>query len=363
MKATQLGIIGCGVIAHYHARALQGLRNVELAAVADLRPEAARRLAKEFSVPRIYTHPDALLADDKLDGVILALPANVRTELALEAFRAGLDVLTEKPAAMNTGEIRQLIDGRGHCVAACCSSRYHFTGTARRAKEFIRSGRLGKLRHLRCRNLSPAGPPPTAPKPAWRTSRQLNGGGVLVNLGSYDLDFLLGILGWSLRPRSVLASTFSVPPQFETYLDPDSDAETHVTALLAFEGGVTMSYERAEYYPGQAESTYEITGSEGTLRLSMLPGPGPLLTFEDEVLWSGPETWDPIHFGPVLDFVDSVRNRTPPQTGLEEALVLTQITDAIYASAERGEAVELLRNVPGKELAASRARPMAVAVR
>ncbi|MDQ3812540.1 MAG: Gfo/Idh/MocA family oxidoreductase [Armatimonadota bacterium] len=346
----QIGIIGCGVIAQHHARALREWPEGKLVAVADLRAEAARKMADEFGVAKVYTDPQALLADADVEAVILALPTHVRTQLGLDAFRAGKHVLIEKPVAMNAGEVQALIAARGDLVAGCCSSRHRFTETARRATDFIASGALGELRHLRCRAVGPAGPPPTTAPPVWRLSRALNGGGILVNWGCYDLDFLLGVTGWSLVPRRVLGNTYGPPPQFAARLPAGSDAETHALGFITFEGGVTLSYERAELYPGPADTAWEITGTEGTLRLAMVPREGRLLIFErapaeggteETVLWSGPEDWGAIHNGPARDFAAAIRENRSPLTTLEQALIVAKISDAIYASAESGEVVEI----------------------
>ncbi len=350
MQPTRIGIIGCGVIARYHARALAACDGAVLHAVADVREESARKLAAEFSVTQVYGDPHRLLADPEIDAVILAFYTQGRTEMGLAAFRAGKHVLTEKPAALNAAEIRQLISARGRLVGACCSSRHRFTRTAALATEFIAAGKLGQLRTLRCRALNPAGPPPAAPPPAWRMSRALNGGGIFMNWGCYDLDFLLGVTGWSLKPRYVHAVTYGVPAQFAARLPSGSDAEAHVLATIGFADHVILAYERGECYPGPQEAVWEVTGSAGTLTMKMTPQDGPSLVFQEApaagglketVLWSEPENWDAINGGPTQDFVGAIRTGRPPRTTFEQALIFQQIADAVYESAASGRAVEI----------------------
>lgn len=353
MKPIRIGMIGCGAIAQWHARALAGRSDACLLAVADLREDAARQTAAEFQVERVYFDPHALLADNDVDAVILALPACVRTDLGIAAFRAGKHVLTEKPVAMNAQEVRSLIAARGNRVGACCSARPRFTEIARRATQFIASGNLGELRHLRCRSLETAGPRPHTPPPLWRMSRKLNGGGILMNWGCYDLDFLLGICGWSLVPRRVLGSVHAVPPQFADRLPPGSDAESHAIGFVRFHSGVTLSYERAELYSGPSESVWEITGSEGSLKLDMMAESGSSLIHwhsnpsgdrQETVLWSGATNWEEIHKMPARDFVAAIHESRPPCTTLEQAIVVAKITEAIYRSASEGKAVDVPEN-------------------
>ena len=166
-----------------------------------MRGAVARDTAQKFNVPATYASAAALLNDPHVAAVVLALPTAGRTELALRALAAGKHVLIEKPVAMNAGEVRQLLAARGQRTVACCQSRLRHTPSAQAATAFIASGALGELRLVRCRANKPAGAAPPAPPPACRLNKALNGGGILVNWGCYDLDYLLGLTGWQLQPR------------------------------------------------------------------------------------------------------------------------------------------------------------------
>lgn len=352
-RKVRLGVIGCGVIAQHHLDAATKLPHAEVTMVADLREEAARKTAEKFGVKRWVSRASALLADPEVDGVLLALPARARTALALEAFQNGKHVLTEKPVAMNADEVRRMMRARGDLVAACCSSRYRFTQPARAAENFFRTGALGRLRAITARNLVAASPLSGKTPPAWRLKKAENGGGILMNWGCYDLDYLLGIAGWSLVPTSALARTWTVAPRLaEGRVAPGSDAETHVTALVLCEQGVVLDYERAEMCAGAAQSRWWITGENGTLRLQMTPKEKLEIVFDEAeaasgvrptVVWSGEMDAPSVHGGPVTDFVNAILTGAPPRTTLEQALVIQQITDAIYRSAECGEMAPISR--------------------
>jgi len=338
------------VIAQHHARALQEYSGAHLVAVADLRQEAAQRMGEEFGVTKVYNNPQQLLNDDAVEGVVLALPAHARTELALAAFAAGKHALTEKPVAMNSAEVRTMLAAQGDLTGACCSSRYRFTETARAATEFLSSGKLGELRHIHCRIVGPAGAPPKNPPPNWRLSRALNGGGILVNWGCYDLDFLLGVLGWSLTPRRASGQVYSVPPQLASRASENSDAETHAIGLIHCDNEVTFFYERAEMYPGPPESSWDIVGTNGTLKLRMTGGAETPAVFyrapeeggvQEEIICADSGDRTLIHYGPVRNCAAAIRGHEAPRTSLQQALVVAQITDGIYQSAYSGAPVEI----------------------
>ena len=349
-KPVGLGVVGCGVIGRIHLRAAMESPLIDVVAVADLREQAAREVAEQFGVETIYTDVDSFLADPRVEGVVLAFPARARTEVALRAFGKGKHVLTEKPVAMNAAEVRRMIDAKGDLVAGCCSSRYRFLESAEAATDFIASGALGELRVVRCCAIKQAGKPPEAMPPAWRLIRSLNGGGILANWGCYDLDYLLGICGWTLKPELVLAQTWRVPPQFESHVAPGSDAETHLTALIRCEGGAVITLERGEYVAAADDEAWQIIGDRGALRLQMKAIQGNVVIHDDttteqgvitKTLWEGDETRVTVHAGLVRDFAEAIRGHRQPKTSLERALVVQRITDAVYASAERGAAVEM----------------------
>ena len=350
MERVRVGVVGCGIIGNVHMANVSACDLTELAAVADLREELAEKAADEFKAEAAYTSAEELIGDDRVEAVVLALPTGVRFDPARKALAAGKHILLEKPPAMNAAQIEELIALRGDRVAACCSARYRFTPAAKKATEFLATGALGRLRVVHCRATTPAGPPPTAAPPPWRVSRALNGGGILMNWGVYDLDYLLGLAGWTLRPLVVLARTWPVGSDFTEYLAPGSDAETHVTATILCEDNVALTLERGEFVPAAATGAWQFTGEKGALRLDMIPGEHQRIVHDyvvpgegvkSKVVFEGGSDTDAVRRGVDEDFARAILRGGRPGTTLENALQLQQIFDGVYRSAETGEAVAL----------------------
>jgi predicted dehydrogenase len=147
----------------------------------------------------------------------------------------------------------------------------------------------------------------------------------------------------------VLAQTWPVSPPYEGYVAPGSDAETHVAALILCDGGVAITYERAEFSPTVADTAWQFTGDAGALRLRMTPGAGQAVVADtataegvaSRTLWSGDESYTRTRVGVLEDFAGAVREGRRPKTGLEQALLVQEIADAVYASAAEGRAVSL----------------------
>ena len=350
MEPVKVGVIGCGVIGSRHLSIASEASDIELVAAADMIAENRAAAAKRFNPPKIYNNDIELLNDDEIEAVVLAFPTQYRTEVALRAFEKGKHVLIEKPIAMNTTEVEQLIAARGDLTSGCCSSRNRFSAAARLATQLITTGGLGELRSIYCRAIRGAGKAPDSPRPAWRLTKALNGGGILVNWGCYDLDYLLGLTGWQLKPQTVFAQTWTVPPVFQSHIAPGSDAETHYTALIRCEGGIVLSVERGEFMTMDTHQGWEVIGTEGSLKLTMGDQKPESVTYNRTTtaggvastslseLGAAPESQ---HTTPLSDFAASIRESRQPLTSLENALVVQQITDAIYASAETRDAVEI----------------------
>ena len=267
MEPVKLGVIGCGVIGSRHLSIATQSDHIELVAAADLVESYRESATERFNPPKVYSNDIDLLDDENVEAVVLAFPTQFRTEVALRAFERGKHVLIEKPIAMNVGEVNQLIEARADLVSGCCSSRNRFNKAARLATQLITSGGLGELRTVHCRALRGCGKEPDSPRPAWRLKKALNGGGILVNWGCYDIDFLLGITGWELKPKTVFAQTWTVPPVFDSHIVEGSDAETHYNALVRCEDGITITLERSEFMAAQSSANWEIIGSEGGIKV------------------------------------------------------------------------------------------------
>ena len=349
MKSVAIGLIGCGAIGWEHLQNAVVSKRVNVVALADLRPEQVQKYSKEFHVETTYPNDIELLADPKVEAVILAVPTGVRAEIALRAFAAGKHVLIEKPVAMNAAELEQMIAARGNLVSACCSSRFRHLESANLITSLIAEGELGELRTVYCRVIQSAGQAPQGIPALWRLSKKLNGGGILVNWGCYDLDYLLGITGWNLKPKQVLAQTWTLPQGMENYAAPDSDGETHVVAAIRCEDGCMIQYERAEVAGASSEQAWQLIGTKGSLHLTILPG-NRSITMDfikpnegvfSKTIWDEQEFWSTAHGGVLEDFAQAIQEGIEPKTTLEHALIMQNLVDAIYKSSDLGEAVTI----------------------
>lgn len=181
----RFGILGAARIARAFFR--EPLHGVEISAVASREQSTANAFAREFGIQRAYGGYEALLADPNIDAVYIPLPQHLHAEYTIKAAKAGKHVLVEKPAALNSAEVKRMTEACSkHGVLYMEAFMYRFLRIHNRVKEIIHEGTIGELRHIDyhlsfnawARGLE-----------GFRMHRN-TGGGALYDLGIYAMDFL-----------------------------------------------------------------------------------------------------------------------------------------------------------------------------
>ena len=91
-EKLRFGIVGCGVIGPFHAKAISSLPDAQLVAVADIEPEKARKLAEQYGVTP-YSSLEDMLSHERLDVVDVCTPSGMHGEHACQVMRAGCHVI------------------------------------------------------------------------------------------------------------------------------------------------------------------------------------------------------------------------------------------------------------------------------
>ena len=346
-----LGVVGCGVIGARHVAAAARMPEITVAGLADLDARRVQRLGRAYGLaPDNLTLPD-MLAREAVEAVLLAVHPAARLALAREVIASGRHLLLEKPVALHAGEVRQMLAWqRPGQVVACCSARFRCLPGAEAVRAALRTGALGAVRTVHWRVVRRAPRKPAAWPPAWRLQRAVNGGGILMNWGCYDWDYLLALEAVPLRPRWITGRAWTLGAAYKTFVPPPADAETHVVAHVECADGACIAYERGEYVPGRAASEMTVTGENGSLAFQMAPQPGAqdaLIRSDAQegahtrVIFRHPATAPDLQAAVLRDFAGAVRNRRRPRTDLRHALRVQETIDAIYAAAATGARQEV----------------------
>ena len=222
----KFGIIGAGMIGHFHAKAITAMMGGELQSVFDLRGEAAEKLAAEYGC-KAYSNIAEFLADPELEIVTIGTPSGAHLDPALAALNAGKHVICEKPLEISIDRIDRLIGAaakNGKTLSAVLNRRFHPGMDA--FKKAADAGRFGKLTSASCyvkwfrdqAYYDSAG---------WRGTWALDGGGALMNQSIHTVDALIYLAG---PIKSVQATTACLAHE-------RIEVEDIVVATVEFESG------------------------------------------------------------------------------------------------------------------------------
>jgi len=147
MKQIRIGLIGTGYIGMVHLEMLRRLGGVEVVAVADANAELARQAAAKFGIPRVHADADALISDPEVEVVHDCAPNNVHFDINAKAIRAGKEVLSEKPLALDSRESGLLLAlAEKHGTLTAIDFCYRYYPVVQEAAARARRGDLGDVR-------------------------------------------------------------------------------------------------------------------------------------------------------------------------------------------------------------------------
>lgn len=341
------GVVGCGMIANFHARALADASGAKLVACQSRHLDEAERFGKEHGC-QPYDTLGAMLADPAVHAVTICTPSGMHLDPAVAAAHAGKHVFVEKPLEITVERCDQIIQAcsqAGVKLGVAFQSRFH--ESSRLMKEAVDSGRFGRVtmgdayvKWYRSQEYYDSG--------QWRGTWQFDGGGALMNQAIHSVDLLTWIMG-PVVELSAMTGTLA---------HERIEVEDVAVATLRFANGALGVIEATTAsYPGSLKRI-EVSGSHGAA----------VLEEEDIKQWdfanpterdeqirkemvgrtaTGGGASDPSaisHHGHTElfnDFVQAIEAKTEPRINGTEGRRSVEIIRAIYQSAEAGRPVQL----------------------
>jgi len=347
-RSLGFAIVGCGVIAPLHARAISDLPDAKLVAVVDVHEERAARCGAEFGVDH-STDLGEVLGRAEVDAVCVCVPSGRHAEVGVRAAQAGKHLVVEKPIDVALEAADRLIAAcRAGGVQLTVISQHRYDPGVRRLRDLLDTGRLGRLilgdaviKWYRTQEYYDGS--------RWRGTWALDGGGCLMNQGVHYVD----LLQWMMGPvESVLARASTVAHEIEV--------EDVVVAALRFRSGALGILEASTaVYPGLPERL-EITGTGGTVIVEA--GSIRVCELKDEkgetspygarlrsagVPAGGSGSADPAaishqaHREQIGEFISAIATGREPMLTGEEGRKPLEIVLAVYESARTGGEVQL----------------------
>ena len=346
----KLGMVGFGGMAGQHFRELEDYGRVEVKGVFDVNPErmATARESRLFC----YSSFSEMLLDDEISIVLVAATNEVHKELAVQALRAGKNVICEKPVTISSGELLEIM-----AVAKETGMVFTVDQNRRTNKDFVlmrrnaESGIIGKPYVIESRVEGSRGMPI-----GWRTIKEL-GGGMMLDWGVHLIDQIMYMV--PEKVTNVFCKMLSI--QY-----PEVDDNFRLT--ITFESGL-MAHVEVSTNNYITHPRWYVLGEIGTLQIDDWNCDGKIVrcidtenVWSDEIVYTkaGPtktmaprnkNSTEEIVISEPMDvvdnltvvydqLVDAIEGKNPLTITAEQALRVMLVMEAAFKSSESGDTVK-----------------------
>ena len=354
----KVGIIGCGGIANgKHMPALKQVKEVEMVAFCDIIIDRAEQAVKEYGNESAKSYEDyrELLKDNSVDVIHVCTPNSSHAEISIAAMEAEKHVMCEKPMAKTSEEARQMIAASkrtGKKLTIGYQNRFRTDSTyLKQACEEDDLGDIyvGKAHAVRRRAV-----------PTWGVflDEEAQGGGPLIDIGTHALDLTLWMMD-NYKPKYVVGNTYRKLADTENAAnawgpwDPKKfTVEDSAFGFVTMENGATI-YLEASWALNTTDVSEAVTTLSGTKAGATMKN-GLVINGEDRGLLyekkidleaAGVAFFEGASQDPAVNearsWVNAILKDTEPVVKPEQALVVTEILEAMYESSKLGEPVFL----------------------
>lgn len=350
MARHGFGIVGCGMIAEFHTRAINEIEGADVLGAYDRNADRAAKIVgmATGSGARAFASVEEMLKHPGIDVVCVCTPSGAHKEPAVLAANAGKHVVVEKPLEINLPRCDAIIDACDRAGTRLCAifpSR--FSEANQRLKEAIDTGRFGRLtmgdtsiKWWRTQEYYDSG--------GWRGTWQLDGGGALMNQSIHNVDLLQWLMG-DVASVSALTDTLA-----HTRIEVE---DTAVAAIRFRNGALGMIEASTAAYPGLLKRT-EIHGDRGSARVEQdditlwefqerVPSDNDIFATMARAAGGKAGASDPRgithegHRQQLADFLAAIDEDRAPFVDGRDGRKAVEIIRAIYRSARLGRPVEL----------------------
>ncbi|MEI2279891.1 Gfo/Idh/MocA family oxidoreductase [Paenibacillus polysaccharolyticus] len=362
MNKLNVGIIGCGAIAmEKHLPALLKLSDkVNVKGFASKDEEKAKKAADSVgNDAKIYTNYKDMLQDPEIDVVHICTPNALHSSMTVEALEAGKHVMCEKPMAMNSKEAEEMVkaaERTGKKLTISYQNRFRKDSIL--LKQACTNGDLGEVYVAKAHAIRRRG------VPTWGVflNKEMQGGGALIDIGTHALDLTL----WLMNNYEVESVTGVVHNKLRHEnkanpfgpWDPDHfNVEESAFSFIKMKNGASIYLECSWALNSldEREAMTTLSGTKGgaEMRRNTALGTNELI-FNTEMYGNlvstqlqnaaGISYISPVEESDadreMAQWIDAILVDKNPVVEPRQALVVTQILEAIYRSAELNETIK-----------------------
>ncbi|MFQ3566848.1 MAG: Gfo/Idh/MocA family oxidoreductase [Aggregatilineales bacterium] len=348
----RVGIIGMGWAGETHLKAYLTMPNVQVIAISDPRADHVAELGSRYNVPVVSTDYEPLLTREDLDIISVTTPNYLHAPIAIAALEHGKHVLCEKPLARTVAEAEAMVKAaieNNRVLEVAFNHRRR--GDVDVLKRYIDEGGLGRIYHAKATWMRRNGIPGMG---GWFTSREMAGGGPLIDLGVHVLDMAMYLLD-EPEVLAVSAATYAeLGPRGrgsrDRRLGGVYEVEDLATAFIRLAGGVTLLLEASWATYGKNDDDFGVSlyGTEGgaTIEIKNYAWQDTLRIYTDVA--GAPADIHPVvtrgegHAGVIRDFIAAIHEGDWSAHVGREGLRRAQIIEACYRSAAEGRELALV---------------------
>jgi predicted dehydrogenase len=343
-------IVGCGMIARFHVRALLEIPGARVAALVSRSADSAQKLTAETGIPAcpVFATVDEAVRAPGVDVVIITTPSGAHLEPAITAAAAGKHVVVEKPLEITGPRCNRIIEACDkHRVKLCTIFPSRFADSNVALKAAVDAGKFGRLTFGEASNKwwrSQA----YYDDGGWKGTLALDGGGALMNQAIHNVDLLLWMMGPAVKVCGLTATLAHERIEVE---------DTAVAAIHFANGALGALVGATSIHPGypkqiaiHGDKGSAVIEQEDVLKWDFSPATPEddqvKARFAAKVGASGGAA-DPKaishegHRRQLADFVDAIQSSRPPLVDGREGKRAVDLICAIYESNRTGRVVEL----------------------
>lgn len=355
-KKLKIGIIGCGGIANgKHMPALSKLDMVQMTAFCDIIREKAQNAAEKYGTKdaKVYTDYRELLKDKTIDAVHVCTPNRSHSFITVDALHTGKHVMCEKPMAKTSEDAVKMLEAAketGKKLTIGYQNR--FRPDSQYLHKACEEGQLGEIYFAKAHAIR------RRAVPTWGVflNEEEQGGGPLIDIGTHALDLTLWMMN-NYKPKYVVGNTYHKLSTKKNAAnawgpwDPKKfTVEDSAFGFVTMQNGATIILESSWALNSLdvKEAKTTLCGTEGGADMEnglRINGEkfGKLYVTNVDMSSGGVDFFsgtsqkaEDLEAGL---WIQSIINDTEPVVKPQEALVVTQILEAIYESSKTGKPV------------------------
>ena len=330
MEKIRVAVIGCGNISVMHLDSIVAFDDVELVAVCDIKPERAEAASKKYG-GKVYTDHIKMFECEQLDAVHICLPHYLHVPISIDAFKAGINVISEKPMSIKYEDAVCAVETAEKCgVLYGVIFQCRYNAPSKLIKQRIVDGKLGAVKCGRT-TLTWYRPDNYYDSSDWKGTWDKEGGGVIIDQAIHSID----LANWMIDSTPVEISS-SLHNRNHKIMVVEDSAE----GLIKYKNGALLSFYAMNNYLVDEPIEIRLLCENGSAIFSydhavINYNDGTVETAENKMdeqfkYTGGKDYWGFQHSVQIRQFYNAVQGKNELEISGKEALKTQNIICQIY---------------------------------